>query len=697
MAYKKSNKIKVVIPLICVFLMISVISCSLIIPRLFAQNAIQHNLCQGEQKDYAFGKDYKAIVKTASGILYINEKNSAIAISDKNGEVVFNSHSKDAAEDKLACVLSVTFRDKLGNAYIKNSSINSADSGKFKLTSEKKNSATITFSFSDKETGNASEVIPVKFSEDNGGIKAEINLAEVTLQDGFSIEKISLLPGLFSERNPKNECFYTIPDGCGIQMDLTAKTEKYYSQTLDVYGSDISFSEYSQGATLPCFAMTKNNVMVTTVIDEGDALSSIYVKHNKNIGGSLYNTFIVTPYARIDDKLVKGSSYDGVLSQVYYVSSTGGNDYNTVSSIVRDKLIEKDYLPSVMSEAFVDFPFFITAIGSENGKKNNVYTTFENGSEIIALLKSRGVRSIALRFAGAGDKGLNSGAAGCDELSSVLGGQKEYNKLCDVAAEKNSSVWCDVNLSITPNKNAKNGTSLYSDLRNYISKDEVNSKIGSYQSAYSNISKVYDFVSQSESGNVCVNDLSYLLYTDVIGRVDRQGALSNLQDKIQSLSVSNGLMLTSPAVYLMKQADAVFSVTRSAALADFVGVTTVPLLQMVLHGSVCYGSEPVNLFQDSQDAMLKAIEYGAVPSFVFTYDKCDVLDYGVYATQTAKFYASAKRMLPLMDMKITSHEQIVSGVYKITYDYSKVVYVNYNPSVVEVNGILVSAKDFVII
>ena len=147
----------------------------------------------------------------------------------------------------------------------------------------------------------------------------------------------------------------------------------------------------------------------------------------------------------------------------------------------------------------------------------------------------------------------------------------------------------------------------------------------------------------------------------------------------------------------MKQADAVFSVTQSAALSGSVGVTTVPLLQMVLHGSVCYGSEPVNLFQDSQDAVLKAVEYGAVPSFVFTYDKCDVLNYGIYATQTAKFYASAKRMLPLMDMKITSHEQVVSGVYKITYDYSKVVYVNYNPSVVEVNGILVSAKDFIVI
>ena len=156
-------------------------------------------------------------------------------------------------------------------------------------------------------------------------------------------------------------------------------------------------------------------------------------------------------------------------------------------------------------------------------------------------------------------------------------------------------------------------------------------------------------------------------------------------------------MLSSPAVYLMNQADAVFSVTQTASMEEYGGVTAVPLLQMVLHGSICYGSEPVNLFENSADAVLKAVEYGASPSFIFTYDKCDILDYGVYATQTAKFYSSAKRMLPLMDMKITSHELVVSGVYKITYDYNKVVYVNYNPSVVEVNGILVSAKDFVII
>ena len=693
---KKNNKLKIFIPAICV-LVIAGVLCGFFIPRLLVKETRQVNFVQGEHGSVRFGDSFKAYVNAGDATLYVDNKTGAIVLTDKANKVVFNSHSESAAKSKLASVISVTLRDKIGNSYIKSSTDNSVENDGLKITSKEKNTVTLIFSFIEDRIGTVAETISVKFSEQNGGIKAEVDLSQVKLKDGYCIEKISILPGLFSENNPDGECFYTVPDGCGAQIDLTAKAEKSYTQTFDVYGSDITFDGYSQGATLPCFAMTKNKVLLTTFIDNGDAVSSIRVKHNKNVGGNLYNTFIITPYGKVDGKLVKGTSYDGIVSQVYYVSTTGLKDYNNVSEIVRDNLINKGYLPSKMSDTFVDYPFFVTAIGSETGKKNTVYTTFENSAEIIALLKSRGVRCLALRFVGAGDKGLNSGAKGCDELNNVLGGKNGYNTLCDTAEQKNSSVWYDVNLSVTPSKYGQNNVVLYDELREYISREPVKSNMTSYNYAYSNISDVYNFVSQTEKGNVCINDLSYILYSDILGRTDRQTALENLKDKIQSLSVSNGLMLAKPAVYLMNQADAVFSVTQSSELEGYDGVTNVPLLQMVLHGRVCYGSEPVNLFENSSDAVLKAVEYGASPSFIFTYDNCNVLDYGVHATQTAKFYASVKRMLPLMDMEMTSHEQVVSGVYKITYDYSKVVYVNYNPSVVEVNGILVSAKDFIVV
>ncbi len=694
MSKLKSKKL-IFVP-ISVILILGVL-CAVFVPRFFEKETKIVNYVQGKHSSVSFDSSFRPFVKTTNSTLYVNEKTSAVAITDGDGKVVFNSHSESAAKSKLASVISVTFRDSQGNAYIKSSTDNSVEYGGFKIEDKKNNAVTLSFDFMEDKSGQVEETIAVKFYEENGGIKAEIDTDKATLKDGYCIEKISILPGLFSENNPQNQCFYTVPDGCGAQIDLTAQASDGYSAALDVYGSDITFGEYSQGAILPCFAMTRNKTMLTTVIEDGDALSSIYVKHNKKIGGNLYNTFTVTPFSKVNGRLIKGESYKGVISQMYYLSDSGKADYNTVSAIVRDSLTDKGYLPSKISETFVDYPFFVTAIGSGNGKNNDTFTTFENASEMIALLKSKGVRSIALRFAGGGKKGLNSGAKNDCSLSNVLGGEKEYNKLCAVAGEKNSTVWYDVNLALTPSTNANNKTDIYKSFREYLSKATVKSDVATYNSVYSNISEAYKMAEKLESGNVCINDLSFLLYSDVFGKIDRQSALESLKEKVQSLSVSDGVMLAKPAVYLMNQADAIFNVTQTATLSEYEGVKEVPLLQMVLHGSVIYGSEPVNLFEDNTDAVLKAIEYGASPSFVFTYDNCAVLDYGVYATQTAKFYSSVKRMLPLMDMKITSHEQVLSGVYKVTYDYSKVVYINYNPSVVEVNGILVSAKDFVVI
>ena len=48
-------------------------------------------------------------------------------------------------------------------------------------------------------------------------------------------------------------------------------------------------------------------------------------------------------------------------------------------------------------------------------------------------------------------------------------------------------------------------------------------------------------------------------------------------------------------------------------------------------------------------------------------------------------------------LPLRGDELIASGVYKVIYDYSKIVYVNYNPSVVEVDGVMIPAKDFIVI
>ncbi len=686
------------IPPICVLLIIAIVL-GFVLKDNSIRKVSEYNYAEKKQTGESLDSAYNALL-TSDGVDFLfNEKTGGIAFEDGSTGVSFMSSSESAAESNLGAVLNLSLRDENGNKYILNSRANSSTFGKFEITAKEADTVQITYRFYKDESGvKKNEVlceIPLNISVCENGFEAKLYTEDCKVKDGMYVEEISILSGLFSQRDVLNNSFYTVPDGCGAQIDLNSVTAEDYSAVLPVYGSDPVFDEHIDGAYLPCFAFTKGSLMATVIIGEGDGISEISLNRFKSFGGDLYNTFTLTSCGFIDGIFFSGNTYSGEISQKY-IFTRENNNYNTVSNLVRDSLADMGYIPESFGTKFADMPFFVSVIADNDGDKRDIYSTFENASEIVALLKSKGVRSVALRLVGGTKGGFFSGANGVGSLNELLGTEEDYNELCSVAVQNNSSVWLDVNLSATPYSGSTGGTDIYSEATkalgfesrkyNFQNKNYLNS-----------ISSVYKLVSKFENTNLCLNDLSFVLYTDFKNDQNRQELLNDLKEKVTSLGVGGGLLLTRPAVYLMKGADGVLNMPQSAVCADLNGVTVVPLLQMVLHGSVLYGTENIDLSEDSTDAVLKAVEYGASPSFMFTYDGVQNLDYGLYASVVAKHYSTAKRMMPLMDMQITSHEKVVSNVYKITYDYSKVVYVNYNPSVVEVNGILIDAKDFVII
>lgn len=697
----KKSKLKIIMPLVAIFLVAVIVAGVLIFPVKKDADSKLYSYVSDKQKAVQFSKNFKEAMKTTYASLFYDEATSAVAVS--TGESVFNSFSASAAGGKNASIINVSLRDENGSIYVMNSTDNSVAFDSFEISAEK-NKLTFKFSlFADKKSaenkGNKSALaeIPVVFSLVNGAFKVSVNTREIKCADRMCVEKISLLPGLFSVDVPEDNMAYTIPEGSGAEILLDVVTEEELAETLCVYGSDVTFSEYSAGANLPCFSFFNGKTLSSVVIDGGDALSQITVKRNKNGGGMLYNTFVVTSFGKVNGELLRGETYNGELSQLYYIDDDNGSDYNQLASVVRDLLIEKQYLPSEFSNKFADLPFFVNVIGSYNGKKESVYTTFEDSAEIVALLKSRGVRSTALRFSGGLTDGISEDNKKQYKLNKNLGDVDDYNEFCNIATENNGSAWLDINLMSTPAKEGAFGYKLNGRISDLLGGAVSKSSNLGYNKVYSNISSAYKFMDNFENSNVCLNDASFLLYTDIDSGIGRQTALDTLRDKLEALGVGGGIMLDSPAVYLMNSADAVFDMPEKSSLEKFDGVSSVPLLQMVLHGSVCYGTSSVNISDNPTDAILKAVEFGAAPSFTFTYNDGGDLDYGPYASQVAKFYSDVKQIMPLMDMQITNHEKVVSGVYKVVYDYSKTVYVNYNPSVVEVDGILISAKDYVII
>lgn len=697
---KKTSKTNKIIISVTALVLTIAITCVAVIPFLKNKQTKNYMYADASEPKVFNAGDFDVTFGEQIKFLF-NTKNGSFAVASGDLSNLFFSHSQGAADNDKATLLDIRLRDKKGNSYTMSSSSNSIAFNTFEVTENEKNSLSVNFSFfPDKESAdsgveksNVYAVIPFRMSFENSKITVSVDTSKVVLPKGFFLEKVTILPGLFSVKEGEPSAKYIVPDGSGAVIDVSSVTEKPLALNLNVYGSDVAFSDYSEGALLPYFAMVNaNGFGVNTIIEEGDALSQIVCKKHENGGGYLYNTFTVTACGIVNEQFKFGESYKGNLSQSYVIDDSEA-DYNSVAVQVRDSLIKRDFLSSTLNGNYTDLPFFIKVIGSSDGDK--ALTTFEGAAEITALLKSRGVRNIALRLSGYGENGLSS--VGNIKPSKELGGEDGLNVLCEEVSQQGNGLYLDVNIFASSSSSGKK-VSIYDDESKFIGVKSSEFALSKTSAINKNISQAYNFISQYGIAGACVNDASGLLYTDIKGKADRQSLMYNAGNYISSLSACGNLMLDEPAVYLAKNAAAIFSTPHEASSNSFSCVTSVPVLQMVLHGSVVYGSQPINVSNMSyDDALLKCIEYGCVPSFMFTHSDDTGISYNSYATQTAKMYSRAKQLLPVMNMSITSHEKVTDGVYKITYDYSKVFYVNYNPSLVEVNGIMVSAKDFVVI
>lgn len=657
-----------------------------------------------DQAYVEFGEGFDvAIEGVNSEKLLVNSSNGAVALVSSDGNVVYNSCSSDASEYSLATVLSIRLRDSAGNSYTMNSTDNSVAFGSVSVEDDGNGGVSVKFDiFPDEEragkgVGGADVFasVTVAFSYENGAFKSTVDTGSVVVPEGFCLEKISVLPGLFSINTGVSGDFFVVPDGCGALVQLNAINQSDYSLNLSMYGTDNAIYGYSKGAYLPYYSYIKNNCFVNTVITEGDALSEISFKKFSRGGGYLYNTFTVTACGVVGGDYVCGPSYRGNLTQIYYLTENNA-DYNEIALQVKDVMIGKGYLSDGLKEVYAELPAYVGVVGSEDGK--NPATTFDQAAEITTMLKSKGMSNISLRFIGGGKDGIGTAAGDSFDFSSSVGGEDGVVSLGNKMSEQGNALYVDFNMSAGRVEYKKTTANIYGDITDYAGYSKVDFTVLDTESVNNNVSEAYKFLNDTSDVNVCLHDGSMLLYTDIEGEVDRQASLANVQGSVNSLGAVSRVMLSSPAVYAMKYADGVFNLPEASTIQSYNGVTSVPVIQIVLHGSIVYGTNPINVSAlSSQDALLKAVEFGAVPSFVFTHSELESLGYSAYVNDTASLYESASRTLPLLGMCITSHELVVPGVYKVIYDYSKIVYVNYNPSVVEVDGIMIAAKDFVII
>ena len=122
---------------------------------------------------------------------------------------------------------------------------------------------------------------------------------------------------------------------------------------------------------------------------------------------------------------------------------------------------------------------------------------------------------------------------------------------------------------------------------------------------------------------------------------------------------------------------------------------------MVLHGSLDYAGAPINAQEDYTTQMLRSVEYGALPYFVMNErEKAAAVKtyyYGDWLNIASEYYEKANAVLePVAQKRMLKNEKLADGVFRTTYENGYAVYVNYNGSEQQVEGVTIPARDFVL-
>ena len=126
----------------------------------------------------------------------------------------------------------------------------------------------------------------------------------------------------------------------------------------------------------------------------------------------------------------------------------------------------------------------------------------------------------------------------------------------------------------------------------------------------------------------------------------------------------------------------------------------------MLHGCVNYSGNSINLSDNSEKALLRSVETGAVLSYTFATDNTDQLknsdfshyyslDYNVWKEEISKNYNSISIIQEsLSSENIIKHSYLTDEVTCTEYSNGTKVIVNYSDSPYKFNGEKISAKGY---
>ncbi|XID90286.1 DUF5696 domain-containing protein [Paenibacillaceae bacterium WGS1546] len=591
--------------------------------------------------------------------------------------------------------------------------------------------------------------IPMHVQLDGGSLVVSVPAGEIRESEGYRIRMLNLL-SFFGAAGPEEEGYMMVPDGTGslIYLNNGKFNQEVYAQRL--YGQDENDNsgrrgQVAQSARLPVFGLKSGDEAWYAVVEKGDGIATV----NADVSGrnNSYNHVFAGFALRGEDNLFlyKGNRVEEVQLlteeryrgdiQVRYSFLAGEDaDYSGMAADYRRQLEDQGVLKPLQRSG--DLPFFVSVLGAVDKRKSFLgvpykglisMTTFEEAGVMADRLAADGISNIEMRYMGWFNEGLNHKTPNRVKVDRVLGGVSGLEALARKLEQAGGKLYPDVAFQHVYRTEGRFAPS--ADAARFVTREEAART--PYNRAFNSMDydlgiyyllspaklpyfteKFLERFGKLETNGIALRDLGDKLHADFrTSRVIlRDTAKQIVQDQLAAIKRRYpDTMITGGNAYALPYADRIVNVPTGDSGYNITD-ETIPFYPMVLHGYVDYAGGPINLSeeQDANAQLLRAVELGMAPHFLWSQESSSKLKFTpydtMYTTQYASWYGTAvdlykkanEALSGLRQAKMTKHIRHAKGVAEMRYDNGVSVYVNYSGKAATVGGVTIEARNFAV-
>lgn len=562
----------------------------------------------------------------------------------------------------------------------------------------------IEYSFPAKQLG-----FVMQYELTDSGLKVKVPAAGIREEGASALFSLDVLP-YFGAAPAKENGYVFVPDGPGglIRFDQEhASLTRGYSH--QVYGSEVTNEENGtrtgerrEDIAYPVFGLKKGDHAFLAVMTKGEDSANVSAMA-PGLKSSFYQVFSSQIYREeylyrmsrlaAPSKAVQKERLNRDREVEYRFLNGADADYVGMAGAYRSYLQETGRLTEALKP--VDHvPLYLKIMGGNYEKafgriRYVAATTFEQAGDIVSTLQSKGVASLRTIFYGWQNEGdynmekrfpIDPALGGEAAAKTFISGMKERGVPVSFSED---FLWVDSHSSFSGKTDAIRGIdgTAYVDDGWYIAKPAYTAVTAA--DTVNRLKKLgVDGIHFSGIGEMLLNDYEPSgIQTREYAKTVYDGLLKYTREALGSASVNQG------DAYALGQTDYIDGLPSESSY-DFMIDETVPFYPIVLHGFVPYTFGDGNLRDDEDAEFLRAIEYGALPSFFVTHDDSrklkDTPSNFLYSSRFDKWerrieeeYAKFDSLSQLYSMKIIGHEKLSGQKYATTYEDGTRVIVDY--------------------